>query len=324
MELLRKPYNFSLTNDGKTRTFQMGRRFLQYVDVLRSKHPSYMLEHQHFFKCIENGEDPRVSLEDGLELVRTLNNIMTVFEGSPNSTVGGIEKAVVLPSGDDIQGTVLKSINTLGNLKIEKDDLVVIKPNVCFPKNLQNMVITDPRVLEAVINIAKTRSRNVIVVESDSVSGTADYRMRKTGMLELIKKCEVGFLNLSKDDFEEHQVSGLSLQIPKTVLKADYFINVPKVKTNDQMFITIAMKNMLGALANKKKMALHDHLAEVLAYLNRTIRQDLIVVDEVTNHGDKVEDDQRLLVAKAITQIAAGKGVKRRQQVLQTIEETYG
>ncbi len=280
MELLRKPYNISVTKDGESKTICIGRRFLQYVDVLRSKHPSYMGEHKHFFQCVENGEQPRVSVEDGVELVRTLNAIMTVFEESPYSPIG-MENVAVLPSGDDIQGAVLKSVNLLGDMKIKKDDLVVIKPNICYPKNLENMVITDPRVLETVINIAKTRSRNVFVVESDSVSGTADYRMRKTGMIDLIKRCEVEFLNLSNDDVEEHRVSGVSLEIPKTVLKADYFINVPKVKTNDQMFITIAMKNVFGALSNKKKMLLHDQLAEVLTYLSHTIKQDLIVVDGI-------------------------------------------
>jgi uncharacterized protein (DUF362 family) len=41
------------------------------------------------------------------------------------------------------------------------------------------------------------------------------------------------------------------------------------------------MKNMFGVLANKKKTVFHDHLIDVITFLNRTINQDLIIVDGV-------------------------------------------
>lgn len=101
--------------------------------------------------------------------------------------------------------------------------------------------------------------------------------------MEIIQKCNVEFLNLSEDETEEREVAGLSLQIPKTVLNADFFINVPKLKTSGmkQMFVTIAMKNMFGTLANKKKYKLHKALVDILVFLNRTIRQDLTIVDGI-------------------------------------------
>lgn len=280
MDLLRTPYNITIVRGEEAKTTHMGRSLRQYLDVLRSKHPSYAMEHLHFLRCVEGTERARVTVDDGIELVRTLNEVMTHFEKSPYFPTGR-EKAVILRAEEDIDGTVQKSINLLGGLNIKKDDLVVIKPNVCYPKNVENMIITDPRVLEAVINIVKTKTKNVVVVESDSASGTANYKMTKSGMMDLIEKCDVEFLNLSEDEVEEHEVAGLTLQVPKTVMKADFLINIPKVKTNDMVFISIAMKNMFGALANKKKSKLHSRLAEVLAYISHTIRQDLIVVDGI-------------------------------------------
>ncbi len=41
------------------------------------------------------------------------------------------------------------------------------------------------------------------------------------------------------------------------------------------------MKNMFGTLANKKKPNLHSQLMEILVFLNRIIRQDLIIVDGI-------------------------------------------
>ena len=281
MDLLRTPYKVTILKDREgVKTIHMGRRLRQYLDALRWKHPSYAKEHAHFLRCVEGKERARVTVDDGIELVRALNKVMTLFEKSPYSPTGR-EKAVILRAGEDVESTIRKSINLLGGLNIKRDDLVVIKPNVCYPKNVENMIITDPRVLETVINIVKNKTKNVMVVESDSMSGTANSRVTKSGVMNLIKKCDVEFLNLSQDEVEEHKVAGFTLQIPKTVMKADFLINIPKVKTHEQMFISIAMKNMFGALANKKKWELHSQLGEVLVFLNRTIRQDLIVVDGI-------------------------------------------
>jgi uncharacterized protein (DUF362 family) len=64
-------------------------------------------------------------------------------------------------------------------------------------------------------------------------------------------------------------------------LKADFLVNLPKLKTNDFVYISVAMKNMFGVLANKKRSKLHKSLAEVLVYINRLLHQDLIVVDGI-------------------------------------------
>jgi predicted dehydrogenase/uncharacterized protein (DUF362 family) len=282
MDLLKTPYNVTVVTGRERKTIQMGRRIRQYLDVFRNKHPSYVNEHIHFLNCVEGSEKLRVTVDDGIELVKTLSETMSLFKESPYSSVG-IEKVAIVRVEKDVEASVLKSIDLLGGLNVKKGNTVVVKPNVCLPKNIDNMIITDPRVLEAVLNIAKKKAKKVIVVESDSRSGTADYRVTKSGIMEIIQKCSVEFLNLSEDETEEREVAGLALQIPKTVLNADFLINMPKLKTSGmkQMFVTIAMKNMFGTLANKKKYKLHKALVDILVFLNRTIRQDLTIVDGI-------------------------------------------
>jgi len=282
MDLLKTPYNITIVKDGEEKTMHMGRRLRQYLDVLRFKHPSYFNEHLHFFKCVEGTEKLRVTVDDGVEVVKTLSEIMPLYEESPYSAVG-VEKAAIVHVEKDVEVAVQKSIDLLGGLNFKHNASVVIKPNVCYHKNIENMIITDQRVLESIINMVKRKTKNVTVVESDSRSGTADERMTKSGIMDLIEKCDVKFLNLSEDDFEEHEVAGLTVQIPKTALNADFFINIPKVKTCniEHTFITIAMKNMFGVLANKEKPKLHSKLMEILVFINHTIRQNLIVVDGI-------------------------------------------
>jgi uncharacterized protein (DUF362 family) len=282
MDVLKTPYNITIVKDGEEKTMHMGRRLRQYLDVLRFKHPSYFNEHLHFSKCAEGMEKLRVTVDDGLEVVKTLSEIMPLYEESPYSAVG-VEKAAIVLVEKDVEVAVQKSIDLLGGLNFKHNASVVIKPNVCYHKNIENMIITDQRVLKSIINIIKRKTKNVTVVESDSRSGTADERMTKSGIMDIIEKCDVEFLNLSEDDFEEHEVAGLAVQIPKTALNADFFINVPKVKTCniEHTFITIAMKNMFGVLANKEKPKLHSNLMEILVFINRAIRQNLVVVDGI-------------------------------------------
>jgi len=172
----------------------------------------------------------------------------------------------------------------------------VIKPNVCYPKNIDNMVVTDLRVLETVINMVKQRTKNVLVVESDERSGTAEKRVIGTGVIDVIKKCDAEFLNLTHDEVEEHKVADLTVRIPKTVLRADYFINLPKVKTNMFVLISVAMKNMFGVIASKRKSQFHSRLADVLVYVNQAVRQHLIIADGIVAmeglgpiHGSRVD-----------------------------------
>jgi predicted dehydrogenase/uncharacterized protein (DUF362 family) len=282
MDLLRTPYNITLVKEGETKNTYMGRRIRQYIDVFRFRHPSYANEHLHFLECVENGVEPMVTVDDGVELVKTLTATTECFQGKACVSSPQSEVISILRAGNDIEETVRQSIGMLGGLtEIRKDSLVVIKPNVCHPNNIEKMVVTDPKVLEAIINLVKHETKNVLVVESDARSGTAEKRAIDTGIMDVIKRCDANFFNLSRDEVEEHKVADLSIQIPKTVLRADYFINVPKVKTNMDVFISIAMKNMFGVIASRRKTQFHKELSAVLVYLSRAVRQHLVIADGI-------------------------------------------
>jgi uncharacterized protein (DUF362 family)/predicted dehydrogenase len=282
MNLLRTPYNITVAKNGDSQTTIMGPRLRQYIDVFRFKHPSYANEHMHFLKCAESEAQPLVTVDDGVELVQALNMVTECYQGASSDPLPQQNTVVVQrEKGETIEKTVKKSVEMLGGLDVEKDDLVVVKPNVCHPKNLENMIITDPKLLKAVLHLVKEKSPNVLVVESDAASGTAEKRLMNTGIMDVIKQCDAEFLNLSKDDTEEHKVADLSIALPKTVLRADYLINLPKFKTNNFVVLSIAMKNMFGMVATRKKAYLHSRLAEVLVHLNKVIRQDLVMTDGI-------------------------------------------
>ncbi|MBS7620417.1 DUF362 domain-containing protein, partial [Candidatus Bathyarchaeota archaeon] len=181
----------------------------------------------------------------------------------------------------DVSEAIINAVNLIGGLNLEKGARVVIKPNVCSSKNPYRMVITDLSVLEAVIRLIKTMTSNIVVVESDNISGDAERRIKDSGVSDLVRSLDVDFFNLSKDDYETYSFSGIEIRLPKTVLEADYFINLPKMKTEGHVLVTLSMKNLLGVLQRKKKSVLHKHLDGLLPFLAQKIRNDLIIVDGI-------------------------------------------
>ena len=189
------------------------------------------------------------------------------------------DRVALVEAGDDIQGAVARSIELIGGLGLQGGEEVVIKPNLCNAKNPHGMVITDFRILEAVIRLIQKKTDRITVVESDNISDTADNRAAKSGLLDKLGELGAGFMNLTGDDHEVHEIAGKKLRLPRTVLDAEYFVNLPKIKTEGHVSVTLSIKNLFGVLQRRKKSALHKRLNEILPYLAKVVRHDLIVVD---------------------------------------------
>lgn len=187
----------------------------------------------------------------------------------------------IVEAGEDIPEAVRRAVELVGGLSLRGGERVVVKPNLCNAKNPDGMVITDFRIIEAVIGLVREHSGSVVVVESDNISDTADNRARKSGLLDLLDGLGVEFLNLSGDEHEVHEVAGRKLRLPRTVLDADYFVNLPKIKTEGHVKVTLSIKNLFGVPQRRKKSKLHGQLGEILPYLAKVIRSDLIVVDGI-------------------------------------------
>lgn len=190
-------------------------------------------------------------------------------------------KVAIVKVDAGITESVRKAIDLMGGIRLRKNSHVVIKPNICYPKDYHRMVLTDLTVIETVLNVIKRFTQNVTIVESDAMAGTAEERAAKSGFLEAIDGWGVDFKNLSKAESRNHEADGVTLRIPEIVLNADYFVNLPKLKTCGYTLVSISMKNLFGILRNKKP-SLHKPLNTILPYINKVVKQDLIIVDGIT------------------------------------------
>jgi len=109
------------------------------------------------------------------------------------------------------------------------------------------------------------------------------------GYDKLAENKKVELFNLSTDVLkkEKVRVSGhdLEFEIPQSLVDADLFINVPKLKTMRVTKITCAMKNIFGANGTVKKFAYHPLLEEAIVGINKVLRPHVTLVDGLVGLG---------------------------------------
>jgi uncharacterized protein (DUF362 family) len=194
--------------------------------------------------------------------------------------VNRLEK-VSLVQAIDIDKAVRDSIELIGGLQLDPDESVVIKPNICNSMNPNGIVLTDFRIIKAIVDIIHENGNELIVVESDNISGTAEARMERSGLMKMLDNWGVNFLNISHDDYQVFEIADTVLKLPRTILDAGYFINLPKIKTCAHTHVTLGIKNLYGVIQRKQKGKLHKHLNIILPFLAETIRNDLVIVDGI-------------------------------------------
>ena len=86
---------------------------------------------------------------------------------------------VSLVHGFNVTESVRKSVELIGGLRLIPDQSVVIKPNICNSKNPEGMVITDFDVIKGVVDLVRENGNDLVLVESDNISGSAVERMEK-------------------------------------------------------------------------------------------------------------------------------------------------
>lgn len=107
-------------------------------------------------------------------------------------------------------------------------------------------------------------------------------------------KYDVSLTNLSRDKKLEVQINGKHLKrlkVPLTLLFADKFISVAKMKTHYHEVISCVMKNQFGLLPQRYKNGFHPYLSEILTDLNGFYHPDICIVDGIVGlEGDGPTD----------------------------------
>lgn len=191
---------------------------------------------------------------------------------------------LVAVRGGDIVTMYRRAMREMGGMQsfVRRGQRVVVKPNMAWDVTPERAANTNPELVGAIVRdcIAAGASR-VFVLDH-----TVDQWQRayETSGIEKAAR-EAGALvvpaNLERD-YRNVQIQGArrlqTTKIHHHILEADVFINVPVLKHHASTTVTIAMKNLMGIVWDRRffhRNDLHQCIADICLYR----APDLNIVD---------------------------------------------
>lgn len=186
----------------------------------------------------------------------------------------------------DFKRAIARSLDLIQYQFTEEIENVVIKPNMCYYWDYSTGETTDPAFVAALIDVLRnqvSRDVRISIVESDASAMKCKYAFKFLGYEKLAKRCEVGLINLSKEESERVRVSVgdqmFHFMVPRVIRNADLRVNVAKIKYHPLTKISCALKNIYGCNPYPKKYKYHQRINEVIVALNKAMNFDLCIVD---------------------------------------------
>ncbi len=169
---------------------------------------------------------------------------------------------------------------------IPRGGRVLIKPNLTAEEKLwEKGILTGPIFMQALVEeVQKAGPAEVIIAEATAVGLNTKKAFAANGYEEVARATGARLLDLYDGEFEEVKTpeGGLlkSVRVSREVLRADFFINAPVLKTHFASTLTAAMKNLKGTTTYDEKKRFHYlGLNKAFAELNAVLKPHLNVLD---------------------------------------------
>ncbi|AOY74529.1 DUF362 domain-containing protein [Clostridium formicaceticum] len=174
---------------------------------------------------------------------------------------------------------LLENINLGSGWK--KEATIALKPNLVVSKKASSGATTSPEMVEGVIVYLQQQGfKNLTIMESSWIGDSTTKAFKVCGYEEISKKYQVPLLDLKKDATKTVKIKDLDLKVCASVYDVDVFINLPVLKGHCQTKMTCALKNMKGCIPDDEKRRYHTlGLHKPIAYLNKALKQDVVIVD---------------------------------------------
>jgi uncharacterized protein (DUF362 family) len=178
----------------------------------------------------------------------------------------------------------------LGGLEkfVKRGDSVLLKPNFIAPKPRRCATQTDPAIIIEMARLLKDFGARPFVADSPAWGDV--FRCVKALKLdEALKKLSVPVKELNKPKSCYLSKRNPKVGISSVALDADVIINLPKLKSHQQLTATFAVKNMFGCVSGKKKAIWHfmrgknaNEFCELLLDIFRFVNPVVTIIDAVT------------------------------------------
>jgi len=215
-----------------------------------------------------------------------------------------IIRASERPDDERVYQMVKEAIDLLGGLEmiVRPGQTVALKPNVVTGTLSGPGVTTDKRVVEAMIRLCnEAGAGKVKVVEGAGYFTETSKALELSGIKALAEEHGAEVVDVDRDEHVELAVRDPlitpTIKVSKEFMDADVRINLPVMKTHDQLQVTLGVKNLKGVLPRYMKRNFHRiGVVKGILDLSKTVPVDLTVLDCIVameglgpSFGPKVE-----------------------------------
>lgn len=191
---------------------------------------------------------------------------------------------------DRVYEAVGRALGLLGGAArfVSEGETIVLKPNLLIGKPPEANVSPHPAVFAAVIRRLQAAGATLTYGDSPGF-GKGENVARKAGLADVADELGVEHADFAAGR-EVHFPEGRQIKrftIAESVLDADGFVSLPKLKTHGLTRITGAIKNTFGCIPGMRKgefharMAEEERFAQMLVDLNSAVRARLFVMDAI-------------------------------------------
>lgn len=193
---------------------------------------------------------------------------------------------------------IKRLLEPLGGMEafVKPGDRVIVKPNLILPKPARKAITTHPEVVRAICLLVQECGGEVSVGDSPG-KGSVRRAGKVAGYDPVMSDLGIDYTEFSPrdrtfDHGDDAQDKGVCtrLTLAAELLEANLVINVPKLKTHAMMLMTMAVKNLFGAVLGLQKFQWHlragkdkEIFGRVLYEICCAVKPGLSIVDAVVS-----------------------------------------
>ncbi len=167
---------------------------------------------------------------------------------------------------------------------VSRGAVVVIKPNLCTAVAEKVLACnTDVALMEALCEALLTRTNRICIGESAHLRQNPWQTFAASGYVDMARKLGIELVNFSESPTAPVKCDPIGdIAMPRRLLEADAYINVPVLKTHALTYFTGALKNQWGCVPDcHDRLRYHRHIDGMLSSLQRLLQPAFILMDGI-------------------------------------------
>ncbi len=217
------------------------------------------------------------------------------------------------PTREIAEKLTKKAIEALGGMErfVNKGDVVWIKPNIAWDRTPEQAANTNPDVIRTLIELCFNAGAKRVKVGDNTVNdATKSYP--RSGIEAVAKEMGAEVVYLDRSRFKEMSINGervKKIPIYPEIIESDIVISVPVAKHHAATTVTLAMKNYMGVIENRRMF--HQDLPTCIKDITAYMKPRISILDAIRiltangPQGGDLKDVKRMNIVAASVDIVA-------------------